>query len=82
MHDSHQPVPKRGSQPQLPQPHRRMPTTVGVSMDTRSKTVALIRAVFYFISSFPFLFVLAVGGLVFEFCVFVAVWRHAACSSE
>ena len=32
---------------------------------------------FYFISSFPFLFALDVGGLGFEFCVFVAGWRHA-----
>ena len=32
---------------------------------------------FYFISSFPFLFVFAVGGLGFEFCVFIAGWRHA-----
>ena len=30
-----------------------------------------------FFQVFPFLFVLAVGGLGFEFCVFVASWRHA-----
>ena len=38
---------------------------------------AELRAVFYFISNFYFLFVFAVGGLGFEFCVFVAGWRHA-----
>ena len=27
--------------------------------------------------SFPLLFVFVVGGLGFEFCVFVAGWRHA-----
>ena len=32
---------------------------------------------FYFISNFYFLFVFAVGGLGFEFCVFVAGWRHS-----
>ena len=37
---------------------------------------AEFRAVFYFISSFPFLLAFAVGGLGFEFCVFVAGWRH------
>ena len=33
----------------------------------------------YFIlfSSFPLLLVFDVGGLGFEFCVFVAGWRHA-----
>ena len=31
----------------------------------------------YFISSFPFLLAFEVGGLGFEFCVFVAGWRHA-----
>ena len=30
-----------------------------------------------FISSFPFLFAFDVGGHDFEFCVFVAGWRHA-----
>ena len=30
---------------------------------------------FYFI--FPLLFAFVVGGLGFEFCVFVAGWRHA-----
>ena len=29
------------------------------------------------LSSFPFLFAFAVGGLGFEFCVFVAGWGHA-----
>ena len=28
-------------------------------------------------SSFPFLLAFVVGGLGFEFCVFVAGWRHA-----
>ena len=32
---------------------------------------------FYFISSFPFLLAFDAGGLGFEFCVFVAGWRHA-----
>ena len=32
---------------------------------------------FYFISSFPLLLALVVGGLDFEFCLFVAGWRHA-----
>ena len=31
----------------------------------------------YFISSFPFLFAFDVGGPGFEFCAFVAGWRHA-----
>ena len=29
------------------------------------------------VSSFPFLLAFGVRGLGFEFCVFVAVWRHA-----
>ena len=29
------------------------------------------------ICSFPLLFAFVVGGLGFEFCVFVAGWRHA-----
>ena len=33
---------------------------------------AELRAVFYFISSFPFLLAFDVGGLGFELCVFVA----------
>ena len=37
---------------------------------------AELRAVFNFISSFPS-FLFAFGGLGFEFCVFVAGWRHA-----
>ena len=37
---------------------------------------AEFRAVFYFISSFPFRLAFDVGGLGFEFCVFVASWRH------
>ena len=33
---------------------------------------------FYFIStSFPLRLAFDVGGLCFEFCVFVACWRHA-----
>ena len=32
---------------------------------------------YYFISSFPLLLAFVVGGLGFEFCVFVAAWRHA-----
>ena len=31
----------------------------------------------FFFCSFPFLFAFVVGGLGFEFCVFVAGWRHA-----
>ena len=31
---------------------------------------------FILFSSFPFLLDFDVGGLVFEFCVFVAGWRH------
>ena len=38
---------------------------------------AELRAAFYFISSFPFLLAFDVGGLGYEFCVFVAGWRHA-----
>ena len=38
---------------------------------------AELRAAFCFISCFPFLFAFDVGGLGFEFCVFVAGWRHA-----
>ena len=34
------------------------------------------RAVFYFIF-YPLLLAFVVGGLGFEFCVFVAGWRHA-----
>ena len=30
-----------------------------------------------FMCSFPLLFAFVVGGLGFEFCVFVAGWRHA-----
>ena len=32
---------------------------------------------YLFISSFPLLLAFVVGGLGFEFCVFVAGWRHA-----
>ena len=32
---------------------------------------------FILFSSFPLLLAFDVGGLGFEFCVFVAVWRHA-----
>ena len=32
---------------------------------------------FIFISSFPLLLAFDVGALGFEFCVFVAGWRHA-----
>ena len=32
---------------------------------------------FILFSSFPFLLAFIVGGLGFEFCVFVAGWRHA-----
>ena len=32
---------------------------------------------FILFCSFPLLFALVVGGLGFEFCVFVAGWRHA-----
>ena len=38
---------------------------------------AELRGVFCFILSLPFLLAFAVGGLGFEFCVFVSVWRHA-----
>ena len=38
---------------------------------------AEFRAVFYLFSSFPLLLALDVGGLGYEFCVFVAGWRHA-----
>ena len=32
---------------------------------------------FILFSSFPFLLAFDVGGLGFEFCVFVTGWRHA-----
>ena len=32
---------------------------------------------FILLCSFPLLFAFGVGGLGFEFCVFVAGWRHA-----
>ena len=32
---------------------------------------------FILFCSFPLLFVFVVGGLGFEFCVFVTGWRHA-----
>ena len=32
---------------------------------------------FIYFCSFPLLFAFVVGGLGFEFCVFVAGWRHA-----
>ena len=32
---------------------------------------------FILFCSFPLLFAFVVGGLGFEFCVFVAGWRHA-----
>ena len=38
---------------------------------------AELRAVYCFISSFPFVLAFDVGGLGFKFCVFVAGWRHA-----
>ena len=39
--------------------------------------IAEFRVVLYFTSSFPSLLAFDVGGLGFEFCVFVAGWRHA-----
>ena len=36
-----------------------------------------LRQCFIIFSSFPLLFAFVVGGLGFEFCVFVAGWRHA-----
>ena len=33
--------------------------------------------IYYMNSRFPFLLAFDVGGLGFEFCVFVASWRHA-----
>ena len=37
---------------------------------------------FILFCSFPLLFAFVVGGLGFEFCVFVAGWRHALRSDK
>ena len=39
--------------------------------------VVVMRQCFILFSSFPLLLAFIVGGLGFEFCVFVAGWRHA-----
>ena len=37
----------------------------------------IVAECFILFCSFPLLFAFVVGGLGFEFCVFVAGWRHA-----
>ena len=41
------------------------------------KIISSFEQCFILFCSFPLLFAFVVGGLGFEFCVFVAGWRHA-----
>ena len=44
---------------------------------TAGQPVLSFEQCFILFSSFPLLLAFVVGGLGFEFCVFVAGWRHA-----
>ena len=46
-------------------------------MEGGGQPVLSFEQCFVLFCSFPLLFVFVVGGLGFEFCVFVAGWRHA-----
>ena len=46
-------------------------------MEGGGQPVLSFEQCFILFCSFPLLFAFVVGGLGFEFCVFVAGWRHA-----
>ena len=46
-------------------------------VDGGGQPVLSFEQCFILFCSFPLLFAFVVGGLGFEFCVFVAGWRHA-----
>ena len=53
------------------------PSTVPGHVEGGGQPVLSSEQCFILFSSFPLLFAFVVGGLGFEFCVFVAAWRHA-----
>ena len=53
------------------------PSTAPGRVEGGGQPVLSFEQCFIFFCSFPLLFAFVVGGLGFEFCVFVAGWRHA-----
>ena len=53
------------------------PSTAPGRVEGGGQPVLSFEQCFILFCSFPLLFVFVVGGLGFEFCVFVAGWRHA-----
>ena len=53
------------------------PSTVPGRVEGGDQPVLSFEQFFIVFSSFPLLLAFDVGGLGFEFCVFVAGWRHA-----
>ena len=53
------------------------PSTVPGCVERGGQPVLSFEQCFILFSSFPLLLAFVVGGLGFEFCVFVAGWRHA-----
>ena len=52
-------------------------TEVSVCVEGGGQPVLSFEQCFILFCSFPLLFAFVAGGLGFEFCVFVAGWRHA-----
>ena len=53
------------------------PSTVPGRVEGGGQPVLSFEQCFILFCSFPLLFAFVVGGLGFEFCEFVAGWRHA-----
>ena len=53
------------------------PSTAPGRVEGGGQPVLSFEQCFILFSSFPLLLAFVVGGLGFEFCVFVAGWRHA-----
>ena len=53
------------------------PSTAPGRVEGGGQPVLSFEQCFILFCSFPLLFAFVVGGLGFEFCVFVAGWRHA-----
>ena len=53
------------------------PSTAPGLVEGGGQPVLSFEQCFILFCSFPLLFAFVVGGLGFEFCVFVAGWRHA-----
>ena len=53
------------------------PSTAPGRVEGGGQPVLSFEQCFILFCSFPLLFAFVVGGLDFEFCVFVAGWRHA-----